>query len=58
MAYMEKKNQIAMDELHFSSAINACANSHDKNRARNATDLFESMLDKGLKPNLVTYSSR
>ena len=56
MAYMQKK-QIEMNKLHLSSAINACANSNDKNRARNATDLFESMLDKGLKPNLVTYSS-
>ncbi len=56
MAYMEKK-QIEMNELHFSSAINACANSNDKNRARNAADLFDAMLDKGLKPNLVTYSS-
>jgi len=55
MAYMEKK-EIAMDELHFSSAIHACANSNDKNRARTAADLFDAMLDKGLKPNIVTFS--
>ena len=56
LAYMEKKG-IKADRFHMSSAINACANSNDENRARDATSLFHEMLNKGLEVNIVTYSS-
>jgi len=56
LAYMEKKG-IKADRFHMSSAINACANSNDENRARDATSLFHEMLDKGLETGIVTYSS-
>ena len=56
LAYMEKKG-IKANRFHMFSAINACANSNDENRARDATGLFHEMLDKGLEINIVTYSS-
>ena len=53
--YLDEKG-IEVDELHYSSAINACANSNEEKRANAAKYLLEEMLRKELKPNIVTYS--
>ena len=42
------RKRIELDVVHFTSAINACANSHHP---------FETMLAKGIVPDVVTYGS-
>ena len=53
--YMEN-NTIPMNARHFTSAINACANSEENYRARAAKFLLEKLLEKGLRPSIITYS--
>ncbi|CAK9062211.1 Pentatricopeptide repeat-containing protein At5g46100 [Durusdinium trenchii] len=54
--YMKGKG-IEANVLHFSSAINACANAKDQSRAEAAQGFFDQMLAAGMKPNIVTYCS-
>ena len=55
LEYLEN-NSIQTNALHFTSAINACANSKENYRARAAKFLLEKLLEKGLQPSIVTYS--
>ena len=54
--YMKGKG-IEAKALHFGSAINACANSKDANRAEVAQGFFDEMLRTGLTPTIVTYAT-
>ena len=56
LAYMQQ-TRVQVNELHLSSAIHACANSNDENRALHANNFFDEMLERRLNPNIVTYSS-
>eukprot|EP00439_Symbiodinium_sp_Y106_P039383 s309_g4.t2 len=44
-------------EIHFNSAINACKNSNHSRRHEAALSLLDSMLSKGLQPNVVTFAN-
>ena len=52
--YMEE-NAIKQNVVHFTSAINACANSRTADRAKPAQAFFDRMVAKGVEPNIVTY---
>ncbi|CAK9062209.1 Pentatricopeptide repeat-containing protein At1g51965 [Durusdinium trenchii] len=54
--YLQEK-RLEADKLHFSSAINACANAKDADRAQSAQRLFDEMLAVGLKPDIATYTN-
>ncbi|CAK9045279.1 unnamed protein product [Durusdinium trenchii] len=54
--YMKAKG-IEANVVHFTSAINACANSDDTNRAKAAQRFLDAMLTAGLMPNTVTYGA-
>eukprot|EP00438_Fugacium_kawagutii_P018497 Skav225895 [mRNA] locus=scaffold1460:294930:295649:- [translate_table: standard] len=56
LGYMKDRN-MAPNVVHYSSAINACANSLDASRGRDAELLLEEMVEMGLEPNIVTYTS-
>ena len=56
LEYMQQ-TRVQVNELHLSSAIHACANSNNKNRALHANNFFDEMLERRLNPNIVTYSS-
>lgn len=56
LKYMQQ-TRVQVNELHLSSAIHACANSNDENRALHANNFFDEMLEQRLNPNIVTYSS-
>ncbi|CAK9044768.1 unnamed protein product [Durusdinium trenchii] len=56
LQYMKEKGIETID-VHFNSAINACANSQDANRADIAQGFFDEMLRTGLKPTIVTYAT-
>lgn len=55
LEYMENRSVEAKIQ-HFSSAINACANSDEACRGKAAQFLFKEMLERKLQPNIVTYS--
>lgn len=55
LEYMENQSTEA-DVLHFTSAINACANSKGRYRAKAAKSFLASMVEKKMNPNIVTYS--
>lgn len=52
-----KKERLGIDVLHFSSAINACAKSLHPERADHALQLFNELVSRGLKPNIITYTN-
>lgn len=55
LEHMENKS-IEVNEFHFSSAINACANSKEKYKANAAKFLLNATLERGLRPDIVLYS--
>ena len=55
LEYMENKS-IEVTVRHFASAINACANSKEKRKAKTAHSLLNAMLEIRLHPNIVVYS--
>ena len=46
-----------VDATRFCSVINACKNSKEPNRHKAALYLFQQMLDRGLRPDVVTFSA-
>ena len=54
--YMEER-RIDPNIVHYSTAIKACANAAEADRAKQAKALFATMLTRGIKPNIVTYSN-
>ena len=56
LSYMEEKG-IEANVAHFTSAINACANAHHPDRAKQAQALFNTMLAKGVEPDIAIYGS-
>ena len=48
---------IEADTLHYSSALNACANAATAARSKSAQELFDAMVTKGIRPNIVTYTN-
>ena len=52
--YLEEKG-LEPNAVHFGSAINACANAKDADRKKQAQAFFDTMLAKGLQPNVVIY---
>ena len=55
LEYLEN-NSIEINANHFTSAINACANSKEKYKAKAARFLLQAMLERKLQPDIVTYS--
>ncbi|CAE7263019.1 unnamed protein product [Symbiodinium natans] len=49
--------RIDADILHYSSAINACKNSANGSSHAEARDFMKELLNKGLKPNIVTFTN-
>ncbi|CAK9044762.1 unnamed protein product [Durusdinium trenchii] len=56
LRYLREKG-LQADGVHFNSAINACANSQDSNRAAAAQGFLDEMLAARLKPDIVTYAN-
>eukprot|EP00438_Fugacium_kawagutii_P021081 Skav205904 [mRNA] locus=scaffold123:385529:386539:+ [translate_table: standard] len=56
LEYMENES-VEVNMQHFSSAINACANSDEAYRGKAAQFLFKGMLERKLQPNIVTYTN-
>ena len=54
--YMEEQG-LEQTVAHFSSAINACANAHAADRGKEAQAFFDTMVTKGLKPDIAAYSN-
>ena len=52
--YLEEK-QLEPSVVEFTSAINACANAKNADRAKQAQALFDKMVAKGVEPNIVTF---
>ena len=52
--YMGEKG-LETNVVHFTSAINACANAHEADRAKQAQVFFDRMVAKSVKPNIVTF---
>ena len=52
--YMGEKG-IGANLVHFTSAINACANANAADRAKQAQVFFDRMATNGIEPNIVTY---
>ncbi|CAK8998114.1 unnamed protein product [Durusdinium trenchii] len=54
--YMER-NGIAANKVHFTSAINACVNAAQHDRAKAAQRFFDKMVANDIVPDIVAYCS-
>ena len=52
-----QNRSIPCDELHYTSAINACKNSYDKKRHVAAMYFLKSMIENAVLPDTVTFGS-
>ena len=56
LRYMEEES-VGICLTHYVSAIDACSKSKELRKMASAQDLFKEIIDRGLTPNIITYTN-